>query len=209
LRLAYENKDGGMETIAADPVSLTVRSILGEKPAEAQLRPIQDIIPVKGVWRSHWPWAAGLTGGVLALIGGFWWYRYRRSRNMPLEMAEPPHIGARKAIEALERKQVFEKGYVKEYYFVFSEIIRRYLGSIRNFPAAEFTTEEISHHIHTEEDRKLLPLLRRTDLVKFADFVPTPAGKEADVRLALSYINETCPASDSSEDARRVNGGHR
>ena len=124
-------------------------------------------------------------------------------------MMEPPHVSARKALESLERRQIFEKGEAKTFYFTFSEIMRRYLESIRHFPAAEYTTEEISHQIRKEIDRKLLPLLRQADLVKFADTVPTPARKEEDVRSALSYIDETRPLSDDTanmEPQRRIIG---
>jgi hypothetical protein len=88
--------------------------------------------------------------------------------------------------------------------------LRRYLESIRHFPAAEYTTEEISRQIRLEVDRMLLPLLRQADLVKFADTVPTPARKEEDVRSALSYIDKTCPPSIDAanvEPERRTIGG--
>jgi hypothetical protein len=87
--------------------------------------------------------------------------------------------------------------------------MRRYLESIRHFPAAEYTTEEISRQIQMEVDRKLLPLLRQADLVKFADTVPTQPRKEEDVRLALSYISETRPPSDNAsavEQSRKLVG---
>ena len=93
----------------------------------------------------------------------------------------------------MEKKQYFEKGRVKKYYFFFSEILRRYLESIRNFPAAEYTTEEIAKHISAEPDRKLIPLLLQADLVKFADTVPTAARKEEDIKAALAYIRKTAP----------------
>jgi len=80
---------------------------------------------------------------------------------------------------------------VKEFYFRFTEILKHYLESIRGFPAAEFTTEEIARSIADEQDRVLIPLLREADLVKFADSIPTQAGKEEDVQVALAYIRET------------------
>jgi hypothetical protein len=209
LTLSFEDKAGNIQTLKTDPVFLTVRSVLGEKPAEAQLRPIRDIFLTKSLWRSYWPWVAGLAGLVLMLSCAYLWYRQKRNRNIPTEMMEPPHVSARKALEALERRQFFEKGEVKAFYFTFSEIMRRYLESIRHFPAAEYTTEEISHQIRKEIDRKLLPLLRQADLVKFADTVPTPARKEEDVRSALSYIDETRPQSDDTanmEPQRRIIG---
>jgi hypothetical protein len=210
LTVSFEDKTGKIQTLKTDAVSLTVQSVLGDKPAEAQLRPIREIMPAKGLWRSHWPWWAALVGLVLVLFSVYWWYRKRRCRNRAAEMAEPAHVRARKAIEALERRSMFEKGDVKPYYFTLSEIMRRYLASIRHFPAAEYTTEEISHRMQSAVDRNLVPLLRQADLVKFADTVPSQARKEEDVRSAISYIEETGQLSDAVENEdphRRITGG--
>ncbi|MDB4264998.1 hypothetical protein N9893_02930, partial [bacterium] len=73
----------------------------------------------------------------------------------------------------------------------YSEILRRYLEAIRDFPAAEFTTEEIARHIRDDQDRQLIALLQQADLVKFADRVPTPARKEEDIKAALAYIRQS------------------
>ena len=106
---------------------------------------------------------------------------------------DPPQVWAKKEIELLEAQGLFEKGQAKAFYFRFSEIMRQYLEGLRGFPAAEFTTEEITSYINYEQDRKLLPLLRQADLVKFADAIPTPARKEEEVKTALTYIHETSP----------------
>ena len=210
LTLSFKDKEGNIQTLKTDPVSFSVHSVLGEKPAEAELRPIRDIILTKSLWRSFWSWVAGLSGLVLILSGAYLWSRKYRRRTLPAQIMELPHISARKALEALDGSRVFEKGEAKTFYFTFSEIMRRYLESIRHFPAAEYTTEEISQQIRLEVDRKLLPLLRQADLVKFADIVPTPARKEEDVRSALSYIDETRPPSNDAangEPRRRIAGG--
>jgi hypothetical protein len=122
------------------------------------------------------------------------------------EVVYPPHILAKKEIELLEAQGLFEKGEVKGFYFRFSEILRRYLESLRRFPAAEFTTEEIALRIHSEEDRMLLTLLRQADVVKFADFIPTPARKEEEVKTALSYIEETGSVLDIGHATGRDQG---
>ena len=199
LSLAYMDKDGKEKVLKADPVSLTVLSNLGDRPEEAQLKPIQDIIPTKAGWLKFLPWVAILMFAMLALGCFFLYQKKRRSGKGSLELIDPPHIRAQKEIEQLEAQGFFEKGHIKEYYFLFSEILRRYLESIRHFPAAEFTTEEIANHLKDEQDRKLLPLLRQVDLVKFADTIPTPARKQEDLIAAKTYINETSPVNGSEE----------
>ena len=203
LSLAYLDEDEEPQILKADPVSLRVLSNLGEKPAEAQLRPIQGIMPTQPVWLNYLLWTAVFLGLLLAGAGFLWWRKRRRAQWDSFELEEPPHIRAQKEIEQLLAKGIFEKGYVKEFYFAFTEILRRYLGALRDFPAAEFTTEEIVRHVDNQQDRKLLPLLREADFVKFADKVPTPTRKEEDVKIALAYIEETSPISEDSR-AREV-----
>jgi hypothetical protein len=195
IRLVYLDKEGKEAVLNADPVSLAVSSNLGDKPEEAQLRPIQDIIPTKAGWLKFLPWAAAFIFILLVLGCFLLYYKNRRSRKGSTEFVDPPHIRVRKEIERLEAQGLFEKGHIKEFYFLFSEILRRYLESIRHFPAAEFTTEEIANCLGNEQDRKLLPLLRQADLVKFADTIPTKAGKEEDLNTAKVYIHETSPVN--------------
>ena len=115
ISLTYVDKDGNEKMMNADPVSLTVLSNLGEKPEEAVLRPIQDIVPLRPTWLTYLPWAAALAGLFLIIAVVTWWYRKRHSRDIFPEVMDPPHIKARKEIEQLEGQGLFEKGKVKTF----------------------------------------------------------------------------------------------
>ena len=193
IELGYMDKDGEKAFLKADPFSITVLSNLGDKPAEARLRPIRDILPTQSMWKSILPWAAITLALIIVAAWILWWIRKRRKLKSPGQYTEPPHILAEKGIRELNAEQLFEKGQVKMFYFGLSEILRRYLEAIRHFPAAEFTTEEIAHYVEHEEDRKLIALLRQADMVKFADTVPTQTRKDEDTQTALSYVRETSP----------------
>ena len=197
ISVSYLDKDGKTQVLTTDPLSLTVLSNLGEKPEEAELRPIQGIIPTTSLWWKYLPWVAGIAGLLLIVFGLLWWYHRRRRKELSAMAQDPAHVWAKKEIEHLEAQGLFEKGQAKAFYFRFSEIVRQYLEAIRGFTAAEFTTEEITSCLDNEQDRKLLPLLRQADLVKFADTIPTPARKEEEVKTALTYINETSPARET------------
>ena len=197
LSLAYVDKEGEARSLATEPVSLKVLSNLGEKPEEAELRPIQGIIPTQA-WIEHYlPWLAGVLGLVLTAGGFIWWRCRRRGGKTHGESDMPAHIRAMRELEQLEADRLFEQGQLKGFYFRFSEILRRYLESLRGFPAAEFTTEEIASAMDNETDRQILPLLREADLVKFADAMPTQARKEDEVRKAVAYIQETSPVPEA------------
>ncbi len=193
VTLAYLDQEGKKQILTADPLSLTVVSELGDKPSKATLRPLEDIFAIKPLWYQFLPWVAGGAGCILVASAILWWRRRRRGETVFPDIEAPPYVQACRDLEQLESRGLFEEGNVKAFYFTFSEIIRRYLEALRDFPAAEFTTEEIFRNLHREEDRALLPLLRRADLVKFSDAVPTRIGKEGDVKKALDYIHATTP----------------
>ena len=97
---------------------------------------------------------------------------------------------------------LFERGEVKAFYYIFSETIRRYMESIRRFPAVEMTTEEIARAIRANpSDQCILPLLKRADLVKFADSMPAPERKDQDVLAARTYIQQTRPKTEELQKA--------
>jgi hypothetical protein len=200
ISLTYVDKDGKSRNLTTEPVSLTVLSNLGEKPEEVTLRPIRGIMPTEPTWLKVLPWAAGIVIFLLIVSVMLWFYKRNRSLKSSMAAADPPHIRAQKELENLEAAGLFEKGEVKAYYFRFSEILRNYLESLRGFPAAEFTTEEIASFIAKETDRSLVPLLRQADRLKFADTVPTNARKEEIVSAALSYIRETSTAEDNGHE---------
>ncbi len=192
LSLSYIDNQGEKKTLSAKSAILTVESNLGPNPEEAALRPLQEIIPASPDWLRYTPWAAGFLLLAATALGLFFWQKKKKKRNKT-EISDPPHVRARKEIERLESMGLFESGRYKEFYFSFSEILRKYLEALRGFPAAELTTLEITQAMDNERDMGLLPLLREMDLVKFADAVPSTIRKEEDIKKVLVYIQETSP----------------
>ena len=201
ISLSYLDKEGNTQALTCKPVSIKVLSNLGEKPGKAQLRPIRGIVPTSLVWLKHLPWLIGALAVLLVIGTGLFWWRQKRSlRQLDAELVDPPHVRAKRQIDQLESQKLFENGYEKQYYFGLSEILRQYLGAIRGFPAVEATTEEIALRIGDENDRVLLPLLRKMDLVKFADFIPPVARKGEDLKTAFSYIRKTAPVEKPGDN---------
>jgi hypothetical protein len=199
--LTYINDEKDEQQVTTDPIAVTILSNLGEKPEEATLKPIEDIISTKARWLPYLLWAFAVIL-LLGLVSLFIWLHKRRGiRDIQATMQDPPHIRAEKEIDNLIASGLFENGNVKAFYFNFSETIRRYMESIRRFPAAEMTTEEIARWVKTDpSDQKILPLLRQADLVKFADSIPAPDSKDQDILTARTYIQQTRPLMDESQE---------
>ncbi len=209
LSFSFEDEEGVKTIIKSEPVTLTVLSNLGDKPAEAQLKPIMDIMPITPLWLKYLPWILGFII-IASIIGGIIWWRKKRQREMEeIQALKPAHIIAQEAIRNLQTDSLFDKGQYKEFYFRLSEIIRQYLEKIRDFPAAEYTTEEIAKQIKNDVDTRIVPLLREADLVKFADAIPSPARKDEDIKAALGYIKDSSPALSTEQHDITATGGDR
>ncbi len=192
ISISYLDKQGDSRTLTADSIPLKMISNLGDDPETAEQKSIMEIIPKKTSGLEYFPRIAL----ALVILYAAWILQRRNSLKRPILTVEPPHVLAKKEIRKLEELNLFENGEIKAFYFRFSEILRRYLESLRGFPAAEFTTEEIALRINWEQDQRLIALLRHVDLVKFADTVPTLSRKLKDLNNLLSYIQETSPDSD-------------
>jgi hypothetical protein len=193
VKLTYLDDRGEKKIASSNALILKITSNMESSPDKQQLKPIQDIIPAYPLWL---PWALWSLLGLVVLVcaaGIIFWLKGRAARKAQAIAALPPDIRAKNELENLDASMLFEKGRIKEYYFRFSEILKRYLEDLRSFPAAEYTTEEISQRVALDIDRELVTLLRRTDIVKFADDVPSPSRKADDMKSALEYISVTSP----------------
>jgi len=208
ISFSYVSAKGKTALLTAAPVPLTVLSNLGDKPEAARLKPIYGIIPTVDTWEKYRFW---ILGGIALLLLGViceWWIRKRRGKGAAVINEIPPDKLAIRGLKALDAQKLFEKGRIKDFYFGFSEILRRYLEAIRGFPAAEYTLEEIARAAKKKEDQPLLVLLRRADMVKFADSVATPAGKDEDMKTAFAYIQNTRDPLMTEAAAQRHGGKH-
>lgn len=195
LGLVWQGADGTPRTLTSQALTLSPASNLGDRPEEAELKPIEDIDPVGRAW-IKWLLRLALAAAFLLLAGAAVWYLVRR-RRAALLSSEPPHVRARRELMALKAREFLEPGQVKAFYFRFSEVLRLYLEALRGFPAAEYTTPEIAAALTDDRDRALLPLLRHADLVKFADLAATPDQKEEALALALAYVQATGEAFET------------
>lgn len=206
IELGYLDKDGKKGYVRAEALTVGVSSNMKGGSDSENLRAIKGIIPIKNPWIKRAA-AAGLVLLVLAAAAAiFLAFRKWRGKGSPVLPSDPPHVRAEKEIEALLGERLFEKGHRKEFYFRFTEIIKRYIEAIRGFPAAEYTTEEIAQRI-LDQDRPILAVLRRADLVKFADETALPQRKDEDISCFLAYINVTAPKQEEPASGNNAGEG--
>jgi hypothetical protein len=195
LTFKYTNDKNEEKTVNANPIDITVESVLAKAGAAADIRDIKPPLTVPVPLSTYLLW---LTALAAAGVAGWWWYTNYRRRSMPLEPAnlEPPVPPYQKATDALEKLKVsglVTEGKIKEFYIALCDIIRDYLGAIYDVDTREKTTAEMYSQLrHKEADKKILSVIKdffdECDLVKFAKYRPDEAGCWQDWEIAKKIV---------------------
>ncbi len=123
----------------------------------------------------------------LAIIGigafVYWYVKKRQLKKIEEEVYKTPIEKATSLLNNLEKKELVQKGEIKEYYSELTDIARNYIEEAIHIPAMESTTSELIQAIRTASTQKKMTLtpetvenlervLRQADLVKFAKSKP-------------------------------------
>ncbi len=188
--------------ILAPEVNLEVQSLLsipGSQQGTRDIKPLEEYpLPWMGYfWRIL---------EVLALLGLFYflWCKWK-SRSVSLTLPSPTSTLtaeqlALKKLEALKNKGWLQLGRIQDHFFELSEVFREYLENRYQFPAREWTTEEIAAHFKDfpalRENLKLQAqsILIQTDKVKFAKAHQI----EDEMQPIINFIQEARPLAPQS-----------
>ncbi|MEY2937204.1 MAG: hypothetical protein RL033_7953 [Pseudomonadota bacterium] len=133
-------------------------------------------------------------GALIAFLLSRW---LRRKR--PLPPPPPPRPAWERALEALATvrgKRLIEQGLTTQHFAEVSQAVRDYLGQRYGFDGLESTTREILAHLapmrpEASIGQLIERLLRRADLVKFANLTPERAECEIVLEDAESIVRRT------------------
>ena len=190
-----------VRSVETNPVMLTVRTL----PVDTA-RGIKDIKPPLGM-----PYTLAeilVALGIVLLIAAVVVLVYRRWKRRaaapaPAEVqapSRPAHLLALEELAILKEKQLWQQGWLKEYYTELTEILRRYLERRYTIMALEETSQEI---LSAVQDLKLPPrvverlenILRRADLVKFAKHRPELDEHDETMVAAREFVDRTRPVT--------------
>ncbi|MBP5189596.1 MAG: DUF4381 family protein [Bacteroidales bacterium] len=129
------------------------------------------------------------------------WIVKRHKENKPiivLPKAKPAPADQRalKELEALRRKELWQKGRIKKYYTDITDIVRRFLRNMYGISAAEMTTRQTLQAFHniadwSEESESLLrQMLQKADMVKFAKMQPEEYEHNQVMQTAVDFIHK-------------------
>lgn len=133
----------------------------------------------------------------------FLFYRYWQKKKVAElgevtkeEVVIPPDVKALSELKDLRRKELWQKGEIKQYQSELSHIVREYLEGRYSIKALENTTSEIIRSIKdksftTDDQQKLSRILQISDLVKFAKAKPEVSIHETFMNDAITFVQST------------------
>jgi len=158
---------------------------------------IRDIRREPESWLDYWPWAIGVLTGLILLV---WRLGKRKAKPEPVVSqitSELPLVSATEMalqkLSQLQQKQLWKNGQTKEHYAELSLILREYLEKHYGIAALESTTDEIQKMLTATDfpiglRPDLKELLKKTDLVKYAQSQPAEAVHEQVLLKARALI---------------------
>jgi hypothetical protein len=202
--IAIARQSGEVITVCTTPHTLLVDDPTANI-AHATPRPNPPPLRQLEVWTAAKNVALGALialplGAAIALLLGLW---LRRARPAP--PAPPPRPAWELALEALARvrsKRLIEQGLTGELFDEVSLAVRDYLGRRFGFDGLESTTRELLEHLGRLGPAAPSPdlvldievLLRRADLVKFANLTPEAAECELALERGERIVRGTMAA---------------
>jgi hypothetical protein len=190
LKVMLTHTNGTIMNYKSDPVMLTLDLPFDEKDSELNIHDIKDIFKVN---TQKIYIIITVICLLLLIISLALFYVIKKRRQKIIEQAyqKAPEEIALDALRDLDRDAHLFRDNIKAYYFRLTQILKEYMGQIRGFPVAEMTTEEIASKVKENIDIEMVRLMRKADMIKFADFIPTTAERETHSKSVWSYVKET------------------
>jgi hypothetical protein len=213
IKILINNK-----VVASDSIQVEVANVPVDT-LKQKMFDIKDIAPADNSLGNWWKYLLGflLIIGLAALI--YWYIKKYQKKKIEAEIYKTPIEKATSLLNSLEKKELWQKGEVKEYYSELTNIVRNYIEEAIEIPAMESTTSELIEGLKVASLKKkmmlsqdtienLFVVLKQADLVKFAkskpmDFEITEDRKK--IERAIVTLDKSIPVVVESEDDMLLN----
>lgn len=188
--------DSTLKTILSYPVTVFVHTL--QVNPHAEIKDVKDPVKVPLPWLLIIFWF--VIGSVVLAVALLLWLWFKKTKEKKLaetpKIVLPAHIEALSALTELEKKQLWQKGMVKEYHSEITEIIRAYFERKFDLPALELTTTEVNLQLKQRSRAASIiditnDFLNNADLVKFAKFKPENSVNEEMMKQSVEIVNRT------------------
>ncbi len=199
LKISYQGTHGEGE-IVTNEITVDVRGVLQEGEITGDIKEIVPPADVPVRFRRLLPWI-GVVSSMLLLAGMIFWLirkLKKREKGQGHEIVvRLPHEIAYELLEGLLKEDMITKGFIKEYYYRLTGIVRHYIENRFGLSAPEHTTEEFLGELaHTSKlldthKRLMQEFLERCDMVKYATYGPSKLEIQEAYDAAKRFIDET------------------
>ncbi len=197
IKIFYRTKsDTILKSVQTDSLRIRIQKL--------NVKVEEDIKDVKPPLRIPFDWLTLIIWVLIAvaiLILAYFVYKkyFRRKEISAVEKPKiilPPHEEALMKLDQLDREQLWQNGFVKEYHSRITEIIREYFERRFGLPALELPTSEQLELLKRIPDAKEIyavteSFLSNADLVKFAKFVPMDGINFEMMKQAIAIVKRT------------------
>jgi uncharacterized protein (UPF0333 family) len=168
-----------------------------------------------GIWKYIFILLLILAIGALIYFGT---KKYQK-KKIEQETFKTPIEKATTLLQTLEKKELWQKGEIKEYYSELTDITRNYIEEAIEIPAMESTTSELILGLRAASVKKKMTLsqdtlenlervLKQADLVKFAKSKPLDyeiAEDRNKIEKAILTLDKSIPVIVETEDDMLLN----
>jgi len=203
--------DSGKYTIPRIPVMINGKMVFSDSikvevndvkvdTLKQKMYDIKDIAQVESPMGSWWIYVLIV---IAIAVAGFFIYKFIKKRQagekQEVIVFKTPIEKATTLLQQLEKKELWQKGEIKNYYSELTDIARNYIEEEIHIPAMESTTSELIEGLRNASKQKKLKLsnetvanlekvLMQADLVKFAKVKPLDFEIEEDKKRISNSI---------------------
>ncbi|HHS12483.1 MAG TPA: hypothetical protein ENN03_01810 [bacterium] len=196
VRYASES-DSVFRTLNTESIAIVVESLKPDEEGDIRDIKTPESMPLDPRVIVRWALSGFLCAGIATWF--IVWLRKRKRGAAPPEEKNPSrliHEICLEALDELRRADLSGREQVKSYYIRLSEIIREYIEGRYFIRALEMTTSEVLAALKQAEmkgsDFNVLErLLRTSDLVKFARWIPPEAAHHELLDAAVHWVERT------------------
>ncbi|GEM_PF-680343 len=204
--------DGRVATLKSPEIFVEVKSLLKEGEESGEEGEIRDIKGPLELAVKMPVLFFGILFLLVLFIGGLvsWYFYQKRLKKEMLAPPRAPHEVALEELNRIEQMGLIAKRQIKEYYYLVSSCLRKYLEDRFGLRAPEQTTEEFIESVtrgNALEGRfvnLLKEYLNHCDLVKYAKLEPNAEEIRKALETTRQFIEETKPAPVVSEEANEA-----
>ena len=184
------------ENLKTEAAILNVQTV--EVAEDTEIKDIKPPIDAPYGWSDIWPFLLGILLIILIylLLKKYVFAKKKQVIRAKPKVIIPTDVIAIKALNELDKKQLWKKGELKQYHSEISEILRTYLEERFQILALELPTFDIlisltKKGLVKEDLQTLTTILQRADLAKYAKSKPTDLENEQSMELSLVFVNNT------------------